>query len=567
MGAKLARRMIPLVMVVGVLVSTSTALGERVATGTLRVCLVVSPGPGAPVGSYLASPGFDGSYVSWDDVTHDPFGQSVNFGQQVGLSRVGGSSTPTSSVEGTFSHSEAAANPATFSNDAAGVYVCDDASCSATTFIGTYTSHSGTVFAGLPADAVYTFDGSTVANGGHAGVNGHICAMYDGRIAVNAFQPVATAESPPGCEATNSCAVAVTQLVEFELPDGTTGAADVDITYPQVLVAGTTTVSALSQAPGDLPTDLAIEVGGFRAAFFELETTAVYDTSSGPIEVCLPYDLGGAPFLPSQLKFLHRENGVFVDRTSRVDEVAHQICGALTSFSPVVLALPVDCHTAADCNDADPCSADSCVVGACQNVVDPECVPCNTDADCHIDSADLCTKDTCVSNTCHHALPTGCYEAGKGSLKFKYGADLGKSTLGWKFDGPGLQYGYPGLSTTYTFCLLDGSNVLASVEVPATASCAGEPCWTRKPGNAAYKDKGLTRGGIGTIKVKRNSAKQVVTIGIKAKGANLHNPTVPAPLPLTAVLWTSDSTTTTDCWKSTIQNAQKNVDGSFSGKR
>lgn len=553
------------------------AQADLVASGSSTIALVITSTDPVllPVGSYASMPrsGFGAfpSKIVWDDAVETPFGVPVNFGQQVGTSWVDGGTLPSSPTEGAFSQLDVGNVAGTYAETSTGTYLCTDASCNQTSFVGSFTSHSGSALAGLPPDTVYTFDGTTSFGGLYVGTSriisgvsvGYNLKIYGGRVAINAFLPTTTAASPPGCEATNSCAVEVTKPVEYTLPDGTSGAADVSITYPEVITAGTTTVSAMSDAPGDLPTDVAIEVGGYRAVFFELQTTAVYDTSSGPIEVCFSYDLTGTSFQPSELRFLHRENGVFVDRTSRLDEANGALCGALTSFSPVVLAVSVECHTDLDCDDANPCSADACVVGKCQFAVDPQCKQCSTPADC--DDANPCTFDKCTGGVCGNPFPAGCFEADKASLQFKIDGNSDKNKLTWKYAGRGVHFGAPTTTTGYTFCVLDQNDaVLASAQIPA-----GAPYWATKLSSASYKDKDLVQGGINALKMKAKygAAGSKSAITMNGKGSSLQLPSIPSPLPLKAVLWSDDLSTSVSCWQSTLDTATKNADGSFSAKK
>ena len=60
----------------------------------------------------------------------------------------------------------------------------------------------------------------------------------------------------------------------------------------------------------------------------------------------------------------------------------------------------VPCQTAADCNDSDPCTTDTCQAGACVHTPIPNCGPCAGAADCNDGNA--CTTDACVAGACTH---------------------------------------------------------------------------------------------------------------------------------------------------------------------
>ncbi len=65
------------------------------------------------------------------------------------------------------------------------------------------------------------------------------------------------------------------------------------------------------------------------------------------------------------------------------------------------------CTTAADCDDGNACTTDSCDAGACTYATIADCVPCTTAADC--DDRNPCTTDTCSANgVCEHVAQEGC---------------------------------------------------------------------------------------------------------------------------------------------------------------
>src|SRR5204863_371314 len=64
------------------------------------------------------------------------------------------------------------------------------------------------------------------------------------------------------------------------------------------------------------------------------------------------------------------------------------------------------CTTAADCNDGNACTTDSCNAGACHNTAIAGCKPCTTAADC--DDQNVCTSDTCNGGVCSNAAIDGC---------------------------------------------------------------------------------------------------------------------------------------------------------------
>ena len=66
----------------------------------------------------------------------------------------------------------------------------------------------------------------------------------------------------------------------------------------------------------------------------------------------------------------------------------------------------VACVDAEGCEDGDPCTVDSCVDGACSNVGQPDCGPCSTPSDCG--EPGTCMMNTCELNLCgRHPLDAG----------------------------------------------------------------------------------------------------------------------------------------------------------------
>src|SRR5207247_1042560 len=64
------------------------------------------------------------------------------------------------------------------------------------------------------------------------------------------------------------------------------------------------------------------------------------------------------------------------------------------------------CVKAADCNDQNPCTSESCVAGQCQYTQIPGCRLCSTAADC--DDQNACTTDSCSGGVCQNTTMVGC---------------------------------------------------------------------------------------------------------------------------------------------------------------
>jgi cysteine-rich repeat protein len=64
------------------------------------------------------------------------------------------------------------------------------------------------------------------------------------------------------------------------------------------------------------------------------------------------------------------------------------------------------CQSAAECDDANPCTEDACVSNACMSTPIPGCGPCQTASEC--DDGDPCTEDICQAELCVHDPIPGC---------------------------------------------------------------------------------------------------------------------------------------------------------------
>jgi len=85
--------------------------------------------------------------------------------------------------------------------------------------------------------------------------------------------------------------------------------------------------------------------------------------------------------------------------------VKYSFDAALDSYPDIWVGGPAPaCTTAADCNDANACTTDTCSGGACQHSAISGC--CTTSAQC--DDANACTTDTCSANKCQHSAISGC---------------------------------------------------------------------------------------------------------------------------------------------------------------
>ena len=107
------------------------------------------------------------------------------------------------------------------------------------------------------------------------------------------------------------------------------------VSFSNVSQSGTTSFTPITPNQNDVPTGYTLCP---NCPAYEITTTANY---TPPIEVCLGVPASVSPSLFLQMRLLHGENGMLVDRTTnRVTDGNGQrfVCGEVNSLSPFVLA-------------------------------------------------------------------------------------------------------------------------------------------------------------------------------------------------------------------------------------
>jgi cysteine-rich repeat protein len=170
------------------------------------------------------------------------------------------------------------------------------------------------------------------------------------------------------------------------------------------------------------------------------------------------------------------------------------------------------------CDDGDACTvADACAGAVCAGAP----------IDC--DDANPCTEDSCEAGD--GCVSTGapvdagtCYGAAKAKLKIGDAAEVGADKLSWKwikgdaFEQPAL--GEPDVDTRYALCVYD---MLADVPSLA-ASIVVEPSglWTtRAPKGWSYKDTSGSSSGATKVAIKTSAVDGKTKIVFAAGGAGL----------------------------------------------
>ena len=379
-------------------------LTEGVLAGLLVSVLLPGPATAATVGigalDIDVSPGgapqpYSGTIV-FDDRVFDLFGVPVNLGQDATVVGVTGG-VVLQGFGGTFTADAESADPGDVSGSAAGDFICPESAVCLSgpvSFVGTFSSVGGTLPASWPPGSTYVFDGTVTYTGGSY--------HYSGRLAVNAFQPAATAASSAGCSGA-TCEVTV-DPPPTTIVNSATGAdvvVDARIVFPRVTTAGDTTVTAVSNVAGQPQANFAFNDD---ATFLDITTTADVDTGQDLIQLCVDYAIAGTVADPLALRLMHLEGGVWVDVTSSLDPATQTICGRVASLSPFGVALQTGCAVDGDCDDSNPCSSDTCDTGTCVHAAT------NAGAVCRpaVDGCDL--EETCdgSSTTCPPDSNPGC---------------------------------------------------------------------------------------------------------------------------------------------------------------
>ncbi len=233
-----------------------------------------------------------------------------------------------------------------------------------------------------------------------------------------------------------------------------------------------------------------------------------------------------------------------------------------------------------NCDDGNPCTVDQCVptVG-CEHMTLPFSIPCFPDpctvgtcngATCEVlgpndcNDGDPCTADSCDPQLgCQHTSDVrSCRSAQATRLVIKDGATASKDKRLWKWakgDATVLSdFGTPTTTTSYTLCVFAGTTAAIVGEAgfqpsAQTWSAIGQRGFKYKEPGGVFTNMTLLSGPAGKAK-------------IILKGKGVAAPTEPPyPPPLTIQLTNSS---TNACWSSTFDAAdvKRNATGMFSAK-
>lgn len=178
---------------------------------------------------------------------------------------------------------------------------------------------------------------------------------------------------------------------------------------------------------------------------------------------------------------------------------------------------------------------------------------------------------------CGDVPSSGCHQLGAGSssLLIKNSDDDARDQLKWKWSGGDAtdiaEFGDPVLGTTELhLCVYDSSanmQPLAEVIVAPGGTCGALPCWAATGSTGfRYKDKSGALDGAQGIKLKA-AAPDRATIQVKAAGASLPTPTLPATGTVTVqFIATGGTGSGSSCWQSVFPAPTANDEGVLKAK-
>lgn len=307
--------------------------------------------------------------------------------------------------------------------------------------------------------------------------------------------------------------------------------AGASVTFETVTAPGTAAVVPLTAPSATVPASFAVLGEGGVPIFYDVKTNAEW---SGSVESCFAYgdanndglvDQNGQP--EADLRVLHDEGGVFVDRTSGLDTVGNVICGETSSLSQLVVAggpaQPTGCSAA-------PLS--------CKRSTDPNTVMLQISDKSGTDRDKLFWR---VSK----------------------GEDTGVGQIADPFNGEG-----------YWLCIYDESGgtpaLVYQAVVPSNASCTSPPCWSSQASSSSlrYKAPAATPEGIRQVLLRPGAGGRARVV-VKGKGPHLANgplgfPPLPLPLPARVQLQYGER----PCWEAEYTGAgvQRNDGSQFKGR-
>jgi cysteine-rich repeat protein len=227
-----------------------------------------------------------------------------------------------------------------------------------------------------------------------------------------------------------------------------------------------------------------------------------------------------------------------------------------------------------DCDDGNLTSGDGCDANCaptgCGNGVMTAGEECD---DGNNAAADGCTP-TCTIEGCPASPVSGCLAGTAPAASALDIADVLPDTsdqVAWKWtkgEATTLEdFGNPGGTEGYAFCVYTGPTLLFEATIPAGGTEGNKPTW-KVTGTKGFKYKrkdgaphGITQLALGAGTAGKAKLK-LKAKGVRLTGRALGLPSTPVPLPLQAQLQTASGR----CWEATFTTASENTGGRFRAK-
>ncbi len=181
------------------------------------------------------------------------------------------------------------------------------------------------------------------------------------------------------------------------------------------------------------------------------------------------------------------------------------------------------------------------------------CPPCET-----CDEAGLCAPAPQSTPLCARSVVDG-----RARLVVQANLTGSRNRLAWDWRRGAAtttaDFGTPdNVGDDYRLCGYDlsgpSSELAFVMNAPAGGSCGATSCWTRTQRLLTYRDKAGTSDGLQRLDLRPGAAGSA-QIKLRARGANLTRPTLPAGLPLVLQLQSDQG----GCWESRFEAARTNT--------
>lgn len=236
-----------------------------------------------------------------------------------------------------------------------------------------------------------------------------------------------------------------------------------------------------------------------------------------------------------------------------------------------------------NCDDGNPCTADTCDAGTGACTFTPIGGSCDDGNACT--TGDVCTAGQCVGEpsvtcgSCETCDPSaGCVvgpkpacrtsvDPGKNRLRLRSRTGAASLTWGWRAGTAttAADFGDPLASDDYDLCVFDAAppapRLVAAMTAEAGSTCGSSPCWRavgEPAGARGYDYRGRTPfapDGVSRVRLVPGATGRA-KVSVEGRGANL---TLPLPLTVTPPVRVQLQSGNGQCWEATYQTPQQRL--------